>query len=81
MRLVDNKVASLTREERATKVGIPLREIFRDSIDHPLRDLGASGRVEENCRLTVDGLSQRRKLLPDPLNVEFTNLGGDVCAC
>ena len=79
MRLLDNQVGALAGEERSAEVGVPLRQVFRDGVDHLLRDLRAAGRVEEHRGLAVDRLAQRRKLLAHPLDIEFAYLGGDSC--
>ena len=79
VRLLDDQVAALAGEKRSAEVGIPFRQVFRDSIDDLLRNLSPAGRVEEDGGLAVDRLAQSWKLLADPLNIEFADRGSDFC--
>ena len=79
VRLLDDQFAALAGEKRSAEIGVPLRQVFGDGVDHLLRYLSAAGRVEENGGLAVDRLAQRWKLLADPLDIEFAYRGGDFC--
>ena len=79
MRLLDDQVGALAGKEGSAEVCIPLRQVFRDGVDHLLRHLRTAGRIEEYGGLAVDRLIQRRKLLAHPLDIELANLGGNSC--
>ncbi len=66
-RVGDHLVGALAGDERPAGVRVDSRQVIGDSVDHALRHLGTAGRVEENSRLAVHRLLQRRKLLPHPL--------------
>ncbi len=50
--LVRDRVAQLTRGERAAAVGVGVREVVADGVDDALRDLRAAGSVEKCDRAT-----------------------------
>ena len=59
------------RVGRAVNVGIVVRVIIGDRIDHGLRFLGRRGVIEPDEWFAVDLLMQRRKILPDGMNVQW----------
>src|ERR1019366_7079657 len=78
MCLLYDQFAALAGKKRTAEVGVPLRQVFRNRVDHLLWHLGTAGRVEKDGGLAVDRLPQRRKLLPYPLDIELAYRGGDV---
>ena len=55
VRLGDDQVAATTRLERPAEVRVRLAEVARHRVDHLVRDLGASGPVEERDRPVEGG--------------------------
>ena len=70
----DHLVGSAAGDESATRIRVEVRKIVGDGINHPLRNLGAAGSVEEHRRLAVHILLQRGKLLPHPTDVQLACL-------
>ena len=68
--LVGHRVAELARRERATAVGVGVREVVADGVDHALRDLGAAGAVEERNGPTVLLTGEGRELGAQGIDIE-----------
>jgi len=59
----------------AAGVGVGVRQIFGDGVDHALRYLSAARAVEEDGGLAVKRLRQRWELRADPGEIESSGFG------
>ena len=70
MRLGRHLVGRLTGRERAAGVRVHVAVVAGDGVDHPLRDLRATGSVEEDHRPAVLLPGECRELAPQGVDIE-----------
>src|SRR5580693_653567 len=66
----DYRVGAAAGRIGAASIGVAALQIIRNRVDDTLRNLGSARPIEERCGMSVNGLSERRELGANPIQIK-----------